>query len=241
MINDNIHIIWGESNVSEIELKAQKISFSGELLWDADGILVDSQLETGGFYNNLIKDAGDGNIIVGFHYDNYLDINNSYNLINSDGELKFSSDCSELVGESPKIKELDFVKLTDQKVLSVWTQYHNGASGFYAQLLDFTSVDIENNDTTPLTLGLLQNYPNPFNPETNISFQVPSPGKVNLDIYNIKGQKVKTLVNDTFNAGKHTVVWNGRDANNKKVASGVYLYKMRNGKYSSTKKMILMK
>ncbi|HPL23479.1 MAG TPA: carboxypeptidase regulatory-like domain-containing protein [Candidatus Cloacimonadota bacterium] len=85
------------------------------------------------------------------------------------------------------------------------------------------------------------NYPNPFNPETTISFSVKDKGHVKVDIYNVKGQLVKTLVNGNMNAGKHNIVWNGRDNAGNAVSSGVYFYKMNAGKYSSTKKMIMMK
>lgn len=94
--------------------------------------------------------------------------------------------------------------------------------------------------TTPLTY-LINNYPNPFNPETTISFNLKDSGVVRLEIYNIKGQKVRTLLNEHKEAGNHNIIWNGTDDHNRKVASGVYLYKMRNGRFSSTKKMILMK
>jgi hypothetical protein len=222
-------------------MKVQKLSYSGEKLWDEEGILLNNEIEYGGWYDNFIKDAGEGYIIVGLRDDDDFGVNYEYNLINSDGEIKFTADGSELAGELPEIQILDFVKLPDQRVLSVWYQYNEGVSGFYAQLLDFTTVDTDSNETTPINMNLLQNNPNPFNPETNISFQVPNSGQVRLDIYNIKGQKVKTLVNDKLNAGRHTIVWNGRDDSNKQVASGIYLYKMRSGKYSSAKKMILMK
>ncbi|MCB5251219.1 MAG: T9SS type A sorting domain-containing protein, partial [Candidatus Cloacimonetes bacterium] len=66
-------------------------------------------------------------------------------------------------------------------------------------------------------------------------------GNVAIDIYNIKGQKVKTLVNDRQNAGAHTVVWNGQDERGKHVSSGIYFFNMKAGKYTSTRKMILMK
>jgi flagellar hook assembly protein FlgD len=66
-------------------------------------------------------------------------------------------------------------------------------------------------------------------------------GMVNIEIYNIKGQRVKTLVSEDMEAGNHSLVWNGRDNNNNPVSSGVYFYKMVTGKYTSTKKMILMK
>ena len=78
-------------------------------------------------------------------------------------------------------------------------------------------------------------------PETTISFVLKDAGDVKLEIYNIIGQKVKTLVNEHREAGTHSVVWKGTDDNHRHVSSGVYLYKMRNGKFSSTKKMILMK
>ncbi|MEA2096988.1 MAG: T9SS type A sorting domain-containing protein, partial [Candidatus Cloacimonadota bacterium] len=85
------------------------------------------------------------------------------------------------------------------------------------------------------------NYPNPFNPVTNIAYSIKEAGKVTLQVYNIKGQLVKTLVNDVRETGNYTVTWNGRDNTNKSVASGVYFYKMKAQNYNSTKKMILMK
>ncbi len=85
------------------------------------------------------------------------------------------------------------------------------------------------------------NYPNPFNPETTISFSVKETSPVAIEIYNVKGQLVKTLVNEVKASGNHTVVWNGKDNNGRNVTSGVYFYKMNTGKFSSTKKMILMK
>jgi hypothetical protein len=102
-------------------------------------------------------------------------------------------------------------------------------------------VDNEDVEIIPQVNAMGQNYPNPFNPETSIAYSTKDAGNVSIDIYNIKGQKVKTLVNEFKQAGNHNVVWNGRDDNNHQVASGVYLYKMRNGKFSSTRKMILMK
>ncbi|MFO8144246.1 MAG: FlgD immunoglobulin-like domain containing protein [Candidatus Syntrophosphaera sp.] len=81
----------------------------------------------------------------------------------------------------------------------------------------------------------------PFNPETTIRYSVKEAMPVTLNIYNVKGQLVKTLVNDVREAGNYSVVWNGRDNNNQTVSSGVYYFKMNAGKYSNTKKMILMK
>ena len=90
--------------------------------------------------------------------------------------------------------------------------------------------------------GLIGNYPNPFNPTTTISYTVENTSLfVSLDIYNLKGQKIKTLVNKKMDAGTHQIIWNGDDENSKPVSSGMYFYKLKSGVYTSTKKMILMK
>lgn len=101
---------------------------------------------------------------------------------------------------------------------------------------------VSNEDlVNPVATELKGNYPNPFNPNTNISFTLKTRERVNIDIYNVLGQRVKTLVNSELNPGTHTVNWNGKDSNGRNVSSGIYFYKMQAGKYSNTKKMILMK
>jgi flagellar hook assembly protein FlgD len=85
------------------------------------------------------------------------------------------------------------------------------------------------------------NYPNPFNPTTTIEFSLAQQQKVRIDIYNIKGEKVKTLVNSTLPADNHKVVWNGNDDNQRQVASGMYFYKMQTQGFSKTHKMLLIK
>lgn len=93
----------------------------------------------------------------------------------------------------------------------------------------------------PETYGLSQNYPNPFNPTTNIEYQLPKPGRVQLTIYNTLGQKVIRLVNDFREAGRHTVLWNGRDQHGTPVPSGVYHYRLEADDFVATKKMVLAK
>ena len=89
---------------------------------------------------------------------------------------------------------------------------------------------------------ITSNYPNPFNPETTIEFNNPVQGEVNVNIYNLKGQLVKKLLQDNLSQGVHKVVWNGTDSNEKQVSSGVYFYKINSAnKESITKKIILMK
>ncbi|GEM_PF-4759393 len=98
-------------------------------------------------------------------------------------------------------------------------------------------IEIDNpNIELPGSFALSNNYPNPFNAQTNISFDLPKASKVNLTIYNLLGQKVKTLVDKSLPAGQHTVIW---DAGN--YASGVYFYKLQAGDFVTTKKMNLLK
>ena len=108
--------------------------------------------------------------------------------------------------------------------------------------LDFQLTAITgSNDLPILTTELHGNYPNPFNPETKIVYSVKEAGNVTLEVYNIRGQLVKTLVNDVKDTGEFTATWTGTDNSNKSVSSGIYFYKMKSGNYAATKKMILMK
>ncbi len=112
--------------------------------------------------------------------------------------------------------------------------------------VDLTLVAIVGaDDEVVTTTKLLSNYPNPFNPVTNIAYSIKDVGNVTIDVYNLKGQLVKSLVNEVKETGDYTVIWNGRNNTNKSVSSGVYFYKMVSdsnvGRYTSTKKMILLK
>jgi len=107
-------------------------------------------------------------------------------------------------------------------------------------IIEYLQTDTEN-ELIPVATTLNGNYPNPFNPETTIKFNLKENSKVTIEIYNIKGQKVKTLMNDVKNAGYHSVIWDGKDDKGKNVTSGIFLYRMKADKYSSTRKMILLK
>jgi len=124
---------------------------------------------------------------------------------------------------------------------------HYNSSNRYYIMLDDVSVIMANptsiDDATiaPLATGIIGNYPNPFNPVTTIAFNVAREGLVNIEVYNIKGQKVKTLVNEVMSTGQHSVLWNGDDAMGHNVSSGVYFYRMVSGGCVSVKKMVMVK
>lgn len=93
----------------------------------------------------------------------------------------------------------------------------------------------------PESYALEQNYPNPFNPETNIAYTVLRPGRITIEVFNLVGQRVVTLLDQYQPAGNHLVRWDGADERGNPVASGVYLYRMKAEGFSSVKKMLLLK
>ena len=96
-------------------------------------------------------------------------------------------------------------------------------------------------DNNITTVTKLNNYPNPFNPSTNIYFTITDPTDVLIEIYNMKGQKVKTLVDRKYQAGRYFTTWNGTDSNNETITSGIYFYQLTSDHQNEMKKCILMK
>jgi hypothetical protein len=135
--------------------------------------------------------------------------------------------------------------------------YMNSGAGLTGELLTVSGATLQKveavdnfgrpvkvtlvNKVIPTAFALHPNYPNPFNPTTNISFALPIDSKVSLKLYNVAGQLVRTLVNETMPAGNHTVTWDGSNSNGEKVASGIYFYKLNAGDFSKTMKMVMTK
>ena len=115
---------------------------------------------------------------------------------------------------------------------------------FVTKLYFDTRGDVSD-EMTPVSLpekpALNQNYPNPFNPSTEIGFDLPKSSFVSLDIYDVLGRKVTTLINEHLAAGSKRVQWDGRDNAGAEVASGVYFYRLRTGDQVEVKKMVLLK
>ena len=101
-----------------------------------------------------------------------------------------------------------------------------------------TIVSVAHEQPAPFTLQ--QNFPNPFNPSTTIPYSLSTSGHVRLDIFNITGQRVTTLVDTHIAEGAHTVSWNGRDESGKAVGAGIYLYRLVSGDHSEARKMLLI-
>ena len=114
-------------------------------------------------------------------------------------------------------------------------------SGIDFNLPSAVEDQVDQTNFRPTEFELSQNYPNPFNPGTEIKYTLQKPAQVNLQIYNLLGQKVKTLVNEYQPFGSHHIVWDGKNEQGKKVSSGVYFYRLEVNEISETKRMVLLK
>lgn len=103
------------------------------------------------------------------------------------------------------------------------------------------AVSVEDEEIIPLAFDLAQNYPNPFNPETTISYRLAQQGEITIHIYNILGQRVRTLVDAIQPAGAYRVQWQGVDDRGLPVSSGVYIYQMKAAEFVKVKKMLFLK
>jgi hypothetical protein len=101
--------------------------------------------------------------------------------------------------------------------------------------------DVENIENLPKQYCLKQNYPNPFNPSTNIEYQLPKDSYVTLRVFNIKGELVKTCIEEKQSTGYYKIQWSGRDENDNSVVGGLYIYQLKAADFSQSNKMVLIK
>ena len=129
--------------------------------------------------------------------------------------------------------------------------YITGQSAGVVSDYDYTTIKYTQNGSDvkgetigieePSAFALFQNYPNPFNQTTKIQFLIINSGFVSLNIYDILGRKVRTLVSENLSSGYKSVIWDGKNEEGKEVASGIYFYQLKMGDFSEPKKMLLLK
>lgn len=109
--------------------------------------------------------------------------------------------------------------------------------------ITFDNVTVEEmvNLMSQIPIRYINNYPNPFNPNTTISFEISESGQTLIEVFNMKGQSIITLLDQHMENGKHTVEWSGIDRNNKQVSSGIYFYKISVNGNQKVNKMIMLK
>ncbi len=204
---------------------------------------------------SIVIDQNHNIILTGSSYrqsvpDNRLSVDYSTVAYNSDGDILW-----DIQYNSPGDRD-DFVSglvLDSQNDVII-----SGISSFnvflpnviFSQSVATTTIKYINSVPTSVTAPgtvrpnhpfLEQNYPNPFNPVTLISFYLPEQDQVELIVYNLFGQKVKTLLNGISSAGRQSIAWDGHDEKGKPVASGLYFYKLESSRFVENKRMLLLR
>ncbi len=258
--NDEITIFWTERSSSLTSFnKIQKIDLNGEVLLGESGYPV--SLQTSSLSANYLYPVkfADGSMLAAWEQSS-LDSSTSY-WSQKDIYYRYINPNGSLTGSNSGICLNSDIDLQAQPRLAVvgneaylfWidSDYYSNSTrcdeepyeyySLYAQKLSNEFVAIDDETQTPAAVRLEQNYPNPFNPTTNISFSLNSKSSATLTIYNQKGQKVRTIHDGLLDKGTHSFTWNGKDNNNKSVASGVYMYRLSSGNTTQTRKMVLLK
>lgn len=149
---------------------------------------------------------------------------------------------------SLKSLELNTITTEEHSPMFVYTEMVNGEGRTMVSTPEFPGIIIalangpqEEPSVMPVSFALKQNAPNPFNPSTSISYDLPVASQVRLDILNVLGQKVRTLVDEFREAGSHSVKWDGRNDYGSTTASGIYFYRISAGENQAVKKMMMLK
>jgi len=202
-----------------VEGKKEIISFDMNLKFDPEilefkGILKTNELTDFEVYTNY---TANGIIRIGGFSLSPQEISGNYLTLNF-----------EVVGNPGQSGEVELKNYT-----------FNNEPGFFAS----TNVTIENTvvSSIPLKYNLSQNYPNPFNPSTTIRYEIPKISYVTITVFNLLGEKIRTLVDTEKQAGRYSVLWNGENEAGRKVPSGLYFYQLQSGEFSWTHKMLLTK
>ena len=122
-----------------------------------------------------------------------------------------------------------------------WDGYDATPSESRTFTVDASDLLSVNNIALPTSYALHNNYPNPFNPVTNILYDIPELTDVKLEIFNVMGQRVRTLAQGTHEAGRYQIVWNATNDIGESLSSGMYIYRIQAGDFVSVKKLVLMK
>jgi len=251
----------GNIQYNLIFMPTEAMDYSGELLITSNSVNVtDAEISimATGFIlipaEDLTLDLADDHVILTWMEPDFTRNTRGLHQAKSDGSTRINRDVEILgyniyrdgvmINEEPvsDIIYLDYdIEAEETYTYYVTVVYNLGESEPSNEVEVFiTSVEDELFNV-PHRTELHANYPNPFNPSTKITFSIKERDRVQIDVYNVLGQKVKTLLNDEKEPGLHSVVWYGKDDSGRNVASGIYFYRMTTSDYNRTNKMIFLK
>jgi len=227
--------------------RAKKIGPDGSFLWGESGIAVADMPQNPTYIDYAFASQ---NGLLGFTWAVYGGSSEQQSTLHYTAFDRQGNLLTDMSGEALTTRrgpqDSALLIATDDGLIAVWEDYSNSDlttyinyNDLYAQryVLDWSSAPEQ---TTPARQGL-SIAPNPFNPETSVGFSLAEAGNVELSVYNIRGQRVRTLVNEPLEPGAHQVTWNGRDDAGRACATGVYFCRLRAGGASTVKKALLLK
>jgi len=241
-----LYLVWQDFRTgTQNEIYAQKFDENGNELWQTGGVLV------GEGCNPDIEKIGNQLLIVWEKHneENFEDI--YVQLLSLDGDIQWNPE-GELICDAfwwqknPQIVKNEsndvYIGWLDDRVFNEDLEGGDYMTSVFAQKFHIEPTYTPDEILNVITTKLHQNYPNPFNPTTTIEFSIQNESNIDLSIFNIKGQKVKTLAQNDFKKGSYSINWNGDDESNKPASSGVYYYKLNvNDKTEAVKKCLLLK
>jgi hypothetical protein len=241
LIDENIYLAYQDTIQQSVTV--DRLDMSGQNVWSNDVLNWDPSY----FYGISLHESSSNSIsMITTHTENFRLAS-----MDLDGNLVTPPDGNTIADGRGEKRILNTHEMDNGQFLITWYDYCVGnildgdGIGYNAicgQLYDFSALPNDENTIASSHSYQLSNFPNPFNPETIISFSISNDSEIELSVYNIKGQKVKTLLKDNFEKGNHTIVWDGFDDSVKPVSSGVYLYELSvNGKIEVVKKCLLLK
>jgi hypothetical protein len=244
--SSGITFAWCESISGVPDIFAQKFTYSGDPLWSSMGYAVVQKDSTQS--KPTIASFSNGGSIVAWA--DYFGIESDiyYKYITESGEMISVTPAGNILCGATKQQYEPKAISKDNFAYVIWADGRTGGKteilGLYAQKLNNEAGNGVNDNNAPQVgnFSLNQNHPNPFNPSTTISFALTkNTPALELNIYNLKGQLVKTMFNGSLEKGNHSLVWDGRDEKGASVSSGVYFYRLSDGTDSQQRKMLLMK
>jgi hypothetical protein len=145
------------------------------------------------------------------------------------------------LGQGYQGDNIDLISVGN-RLYPMWMDNRTGVYQIWSARVDFSALALNPTDEQmPENFRLYQNFPNPFNPETTIKFAVPEDSDVAVQIFDITGRLVQTLVSSRLSAGVYEIKWNGRDQGGQEVGSGIYFYRLMTGGFTQTKRMLLIR
>lgn len=240
---NGITFAWAENINGMHDIKISKYNYAGSPIWNPLGNFVVQQDSTQ-FSPALGLFANRGMACIWSDY-YYGESDIYYKYVNTDGSMVAGP--GNVVCDELKFQYDPLIATVGNDGYVIWADGRSSGKteilGLYMQKISNECVGIDD-PTAPVAklFDLEQNYPNPFNPSTTISLNVKQESvNCDLNIYNIRGQKISTLHSGQLSKGNHSFVWNGKDDKGNSVGSGVYYYKISDGDLSITKKMLMIK